>query len=167
MSNPAVAQVPHDRKRADPDLGRRRQPRSVTAIGTNEPPAAAAGGEPGPGQPAGQSARPEAQAPRSAAGEGASASPGAPPRWATARERRPPGVGAAAAPPPPQPQGQPEVLEEVEGVLDFEGKGQGWLRNAKRSYIPQNFDVEVPAGSSTGCICSPATSSGARPRSGA
>ncbi|HVP68480.1 MAG TPA: transcription termination factor Rho [Anaeromyxobacteraceae bacterium] len=52
--------------------------------------------------------------------------------------------GMASAPPAPQPQGQPEVLEEVEGVLDFEGKGQGWLRDPKRSYIPQNFDVEVP-----------------------
>jgi transcription termination factor Rho len=41
------------------------------------------------------------------------------------------GNGAAAAMPPP-PQGQPE------------GKGQGWLRDPKRSYIPQSFDVEVP-----------------------
>jgi len=54
-----------------------------------------------------------------------------------------PGNGASAALPPP-PQGQPEVTEEVEGVLDFEGKGQGWLRDPKRSYIPQSFDVEVP-----------------------
>jgi transcription termination factor Rho len=53
------------------------------------------------------------------------------------------GNGAVAALPPP-PQGQPEVMEEVEGVLDFEGKGQGWLRDPKRSYIPQSFDVEVP-----------------------
>jgi transcription termination factor Rho len=35
-------------------------------------------------------------------------------------------------------------MEEVEGVLDFEGKGQGWLRDPRKSYIPQSFDVEVP-----------------------
>jgi len=56
--------------------------------------------------------------------------------------------GSAAAPvpgaPPPGTQGQPEVTEEVEGVLQFEGKGQGWLRDPKRSYVPQPFDVEVP-----------------------
>ena len=43
-----------------------------------------------------------------------------------------------------QPQGQPEVTEEVEGVLQFEGKGNGYLRDPKRSYLPQPFDVEVP-----------------------
>jgi transcription termination factor Rho len=43
-----------------------------------------------------------------------------------------------------QPGGQPEVTEEVEGVLEFEGKGNGWLRDPKRSYIAQPFDVEVP-----------------------
>ena len=53
------------------------------------------------------------------------------------------GNGAAVAP-PPQPQGQPETTEEVEGVLDFEGKGQGWLRDPRKSYVPQHFDVEVP-----------------------
>ncbi len=55
-----------------------------------------------------------------------------------------PANGAAAAAPAPAPQGQPETTEEVEGVLDFEGKGQGWLRDPKKSYIPQHFDVEVP-----------------------
>ena len=54
-----------------------------------------------------------------------------------------PANGPSAAP-PPAPQGQPETTEEVEGVLDFEGKGQGWLRDPKKSYIPQHFDVEVP-----------------------
>ncbi|HET6436553.1 MAG TPA: transcription termination factor Rho [Anaeromyxobacter sp.] len=39
---------------------------------------------------------------------------------------------------------QPEVTEEVEGVLQFEGKGNGYLRDPKRSYLPQPFDVEVP-----------------------
>jgi transcription termination factor Rho len=48
-----------------------------------------------------------------------------------------PGQAAAAQP-------QVEVTEEVEGVLQFEGKGNGWLRDPKRSYLPQPFDVEVP-----------------------
>jgi transcription termination factor Rho len=57
----------------------------------------------------------------------------------------PPGAGnGPATAPPPQPQGQPEVTEEVEGVLDFEGKGQGWLRDPRKSYVAQSFDVEVP-----------------------
>jgi transcription termination factor Rho len=48
------------------------------------------------------------------------------------------------------PQAQPsaaaaaEVTEEVEGVLQFETKGNGYLRDPKRSYLPQPFDVEVP-----------------------
>jgi transcription termination factor Rho len=51
-----------------------------------------------------------------------------------------PGQSPQAAPP----QAQPEVTEEVEGVLQFEGKGNGYLRDPKRSYLPQPFDVEVP-----------------------
>ena len=43
-----------------------------------------------------------------------------------------------------QQQALPEVTEEVEGVLQFEGKGNGYLRDPKRSYLPQPFDVEVP-----------------------
>ena len=46
--------------------------------------------------------------------------------------------------PPPAVQAQSEVTEEVEGVLQFEGKGNGYLREPKRSYLPQPFDVEVP-----------------------
>jgi len=62
----------------------------------------------------------------------------------------PPGANGVAAGPPalagPQPGGQqqPEATEQVEGVLQFEGKGQGYLRDARRSYLPQPFDVEVP-----------------------
>ncbi|MGB8932492.1 MAG: transcription termination factor Rho [Anaeromyxobacteraceae bacterium] len=41
-------------------------------------------------------------------------------------------------------QAAPEATEEVEGVLQFEGKGNGYLRDPKRSYLPQPFDVEVP-----------------------
>ncbi len=51
-------------------------------------------------------------------------------------------AGASAA--QPQGQAQAEQTEEVEGVLQFEGKGFGWLRDPKRSYLPQSFDVEVP-----------------------
>ncbi|HZZ86032.1 MAG TPA: transcription termination factor Rho [Anaeromyxobacteraceae bacterium] len=65
------------------------------------------------------------------AGPGGAPAPGAP---------QPNGAPA----PQPQPQAQPEQTEEVEGVLQFEGKGQGWLRDPKRSYLPQAFDVEVP-----------------------
>jgi transcription termination factor Rho len=36
------------------------------------------------------------------------------------------------------------VTEEVEGVLEFEGRGNGYLRDPKRSYNPQTLDVEVP-----------------------
>ncbi|HEX9289121.1 MAG TPA: transcription termination factor Rho [Anaeromyxobacteraceae bacterium] len=53
-------------------------------------------------------------------------------------------TGAPAAAGAPQGQAQPETTEEVEGVLQFEGKGLGWLRDPKRSYLPQAFDVEVP-----------------------
>jgi transcription termination factor Rho len=56
-----------------------------------------------------------------------------------------PSNGAAAtAAPQASPPAQPETTEEVEGVLQFEGKGNGYLREAKRSYLPQPFDVEVP-----------------------
>jgi transcription termination factor Rho len=56
----------------------------------------------------------------------------------------PPPNGAAVAQPPPGAQAAPEATEEVEGVLQYEGKGSGWLRDPKRSYLPQPFDVEVP-----------------------
>jgi len=49
-----------------------------------------------------------------------------------------------ASPGQPAPQATPEAVEEVEGVLQFEGKGSGYLRDPKRSYLPQPFDVEVP-----------------------
>jgi transcription termination factor Rho len=52
--------------------------------------------------------------------------------------------GGAPAAGQPAPQAAPEVMEEVEGVLQFEGKGNGYLRDPKRSYLPQPFDVEVP-----------------------
>jgi transcription termination factor Rho len=57
-----------------------------------------------------------------------------------------PAGGNGLPPPQAQPggQAQPEVTEEVEGVLQFEGKGNGYLRDPKRSYLPQPFDVEVP-----------------------
>jgi len=54
------------------------------------------------------------------------------------------GAAQAAAAGASLPQPQPETTEEVEGVLQFEGKGLGWLRDPKRSYLPQALDVEVP-----------------------
>jgi transcription termination factor Rho len=56
----------------------------------------------------------------------------------------PPPGAVPSAQPQPAPQAQPEVTEEVEGILQFENKGNGYLRDAKRSYLPQPFDVEVP-----------------------
>jgi len=56
----------------------------------------------------------------------------------------PGGAGPGATGGPPQAQGAPEAVEEVEGVLQFEGRGNGYLRDPKRSYLPQPFDVEVP-----------------------
>jgi transcription termination factor Rho len=59
-----------------------------------------------------------------------------------------PSVAPNGAPAAQQPQpgaaAQPEVTEEVEGVLQFEGKGNGYLRDPKRNYLAQPFDVEVP-----------------------
>jgi len=85
------------------------------------------GNQPGqPGQPGGQAA----------ALNGGQA---APPQGGA------PGNGVAGAPvAAPQSPSQAETSEEVEGVLQFEGKGIGWLRDPKRSYLPQAFDVEVP-----------------------
>ena len=54
------------------------------------------------------------------------------------------GAAPQSQPGQPPPSAQPEVTEEVEGILDFEGKGNGYLREPKRSYIPQALDVEVP-----------------------
>jgi transcription termination factor Rho len=80
------------------------------------------GGQPGqPGQPSPQNGQGQAVAPANGAMGGPA--PAAAPQ------------GQAA---------QPETTEEVEGVLQFEGKGLGWLRDPKRSYLPQAFDVEVP-----------------------
>jgi transcription termination factor Rho len=59
----------------------------------------------------------------------------------------PPGANGAAAFPAaaaPAPQAQPEPTEEVEGILQLEGKGGGALRDPRRSYLPQPLDVEVP-----------------------
>jgi transcription termination factor Rho len=75
-------------------------------------------------------------------GRGAQGQPGAPPPQNGQGAPSPAPQGAGG--PSPQVQAQPEVMEEVEGVLDFEGKGQGWLRDPRRSYVSQSFDVEVP-----------------------
>ena len=70
--------------------------------------------------------------------------PGAPGQPGGAQASGPNGAAPQGAAPPPQAQAQPEQTEEVEGVLQFEGKGLGWLRDPKRSYLGQPFDVEVP-----------------------
>jgi transcription termination factor Rho len=113
-----------------------------------EQPAAVAGDGQGaaapqgvPGQP-GQGRRRRRRRGR----RGRGAPPGQPGLAPNGQVQAAPGVPGPAAPAAggPQPQGQPEQTEEVEGVLQFEGKGLGWLRDAKRSYLPQPFDVEVP-----------------------
>ncbi len=93
-----------------------------------------------PGQP-GQGRRRRRR--RGRRGRGAQpGQPGAPQGQAQAPGQNGPAAQVAAA--VPQPQGQPEQTEEVEGVLQYEGKGLGWLRDPKRSYLAQPFDVEVP-----------------------
>jgi transcription termination factor Rho len=108
-------------------------------------------GQPGQGGPSGQPGAPgqpgsgrRRRRRRGRRGRGsqpqAGGAPGAPGQAAP-----PNGVpGAAPAAAGQQPGGQPEQTEEVEGVLQFEGKGLGWLRDPKRSYLAQPFDVEVP-----------------------
>ncbi|HZY02399.1 MAG TPA: transcription termination factor Rho, partial [Anaeromyxobacteraceae bacterium] len=56
----------------------------------------------------------------------------------------PNGAAGPASPPPVAAQGAPEATEEVEGVLQANGKGSGFLRDPRRSYVPQPLDVEVP-----------------------
>jgi len=78
---------------------------------------------------------------------GAPGGPGGPQLLGPGGQPGAPQAQAGGAPAPqPQPGGQPqpEVTEDVEGVLQFEGKGNGYLREAKRSFLPQPFDVEVP-----------------------
>jgi transcription termination factor Rho len=102
---------------------------------------AAAGGANPQGQPAQQGRRRRRRRGRRGRGN----QPGAP---QVANGQPQPGTnGVGAGPQPagaPQVQVQPEATEEVEGVLQFEGKGLGWLRDPKRSYVPQPLDVEVP-----------------------
>jgi transcription termination factor Rho len=96
-----------------------------------------------PGGPAGQGAGRRRRRRRGRRGRGQPQAGGAPaPASPNGQAAAPNGV--AAAPPQPVPAAQPEATEEVEGVLQFEGKGNGWLRDPKKSYLPQPFDVEVP-----------------------
>jgi transcription termination factor Rho len=113
--------------------------------------AAEGGGQPGQGQPGqGQGRRRRRRRGRRGRG-GQPGGPGLVGPGGQAGTQQPPSNGAGqGAAQPAQGQGQPaqqavpEVTEEVEGVLQFEGKGNGYLRDPKRSYIPQPFDVEVP-----------------------
>ena len=102
-----------------------------------------AGGQPGPGQGRRRRRRRGRRGRGGQPGQPGQQGPSGPPAQG-GNVALPGPANGASAPPAPAPQGQPETTEEVEGVLDFEGKGQGWLRDQKKSYIPQHFDVEVP-----------------------
>jgi len=131
-STPAAAPAPAsaDPGGADPGAGgqpggqggrRRRRRRGRRGRG-GQPGQPGQAGPQGPGGPQGQAGQP---------GVNGNVAQGGPPPQGN-------------QPQPPQVGGQPEVTEEVEGVLDFEGKGSGYLRDPKKSYVAQTFDVEVP-----------------------
>jgi len=83
----------------------------------------------------GRGGQPGSQGPGGPPGQGQPGVNGntAQPAGQSSPQQAQPGQGAA-----------PEVTEEVEGVLEFEGRGSGYLRDPRRSYNPQPFDVEVP-----------------------
>ena len=129
---PPVGDVPSD---PDPDKSETTAPADVQLDGTPQ----GAPGQPGSGR------RRRRRGRRGRGGQvgqpGQASTPNGQPQPSSPAN----GVGAPpAAAGSPQGQAQPEVTEEVEGVLQFEGKGLGWLRDPKRSYLPQPFDVEVP-----------------------
>ena len=104
------------------------------------------GGQPGaPGGAPGPGARRRRRR-RGRRGRGSQPGQGGPPVGPNGQPLAAPTPNGSAPAPQAQPGGQPqpEVTEEVEGVLQFEGKGNGYLRDPKRSYLPQPFDVEVP-----------------------
>jgi transcription termination factor Rho len=82
--------------------------------------------------------------PQGAAPNGVGGQPGQPGPQGAPGQNGPPAPGPQGQGAQPGPAPQPEATEEVEGVLQFEGKGSGYLRDPKRSYLPQPFDVEVP-----------------------
>jgi len=112
------------------------------------------GGQPGaPGAPGQSNRRRRRRRGRRGRGgqpQGAQGGPGGAPQQFVGPGGQPAPVAApngtpvAQQQPPPAAQTMQEATEEVEGVLQFEGKGNGYLREAKRSYLPQPFDVEVP-----------------------
>jgi transcription termination factor Rho len=130
---PTVGDVPSD---PDPDKPETTAPADVQLDGTAQG---------APGQPGSGRRRRRRRGRRGRGGQvgqpGQASTPNGQPQPSSPAN----GVGAPpAAAGSPQGQAQPEVTEEVEGVLQFEGKGLGWLRDPKRSYLPQPFDVEVP-----------------------
>jgi transcription termination factor Rho len=130
---PPVGDVPSD---PDPDKSETTAPADVQLDGTPQG---------APGQPGSGRRRRRRRGRRGRGGQvgqpGQASTPNGQPQPSSPAN----GVGAPpAAAGSPQGQAQPEVTEEVEGVLQFEGKGLGWLRDPKRSYLPQPFDVEVP-----------------------
>jgi transcription termination factor Rho len=117
-------------------------PAPTPAAATGPDASGDAGGQPGQG--AGRRRR------RRRGRRGRGGQPGQPQAGGGTVAVGPNGQPAPVANGAPVPQGQPaaapqaEATEEVEGVLQFEGKGNGYLRDPKRSYLPQPFDVEVP-----------------------
>ncbi len=123
---------------------------SQAAVAVAEPADSLPGGNGGSGQPGqpglpGQGRRRRRR--RGRRGRGNPAQGGGPSGLAPNGQNGPaPQVNGGAPAPQAAPGAapQPEVTEDVEGVLQFEGKGNGYLRDPKRSYLPQPFDVEVP-----------------------
>jgi transcription termination factor Rho len=120
---------------------------SAEVVEVLPPPAGGQPGAPGPGA----RRRRRRRGRRGRGGPNGASGPGAPqgsqlvgPNGQSGALPPPPGGVVSAAPAVPQAQAAPEATEEVEGVLQFEGKGSGFLRDPRRSYLPQPFDVEVP-----------------------
>ncbi|WP_232288379.1 transcription termination factor Rho [Anaeromyxobacter sp. K] len=130
-----------------PTPGEGGAPQSTSSQSQPAAPADAADGGPsGPGGAPGQAGRRRRRR-RGRRGRGGQpqAQGGAPtPMGAGGQPGAPAPANGTAPQGQPAPAAQAEATEEVEGVLQFEGKGNGWLRDAKRSYLPQPFDVEVP-----------------------
>ena len=128
-----------------------RDPALPAPAGTQPQPQAAPD-SPAPGAP-GQPGTRRRRRRRGRRGRGADSQAAAGPPGAdgpsAASEAAPPAPGAngsarTAASPATTPAAAPEATEEVQGVLQVNGKGSGWLRDPRKSYVPQPLDVEVP-----------------------
>ena len=144
-------QTQHERERADPDSGRERGPAEPPGTGGTRRRrrprpvrgTARAAGRARPGPPPPAPPRPSRRARTDAAGRVAPRSPAR-----TASRRAPPARRTApvtGGAPQPGAQAQPEVTEEVEGVLQFEGKGNGYLRDPEAQLPPPALRRRGPA----------------------